>query len=205
MKYFLILAAVFSFNISWCIQIVEDTVSVSFIIKMTRVFKEFLTTMSLDVIMGYSFYYILGYYVDNIVISKKTRRLIYLLGVNGFVVTAVLEWIVAIKTNEPHQHCYNNFSVNVALEAIAVFTWFKYHDFKITKLHGVIETISKYCFGAYLVHALIIEIFEWPLGITAISFNPPVAVLIMGTMVFASSIIISAILNHIPYVGKYLV
>ena len=38
--------------------------------------------------MGYSFYFVLGYYLDNFELRKKYRILIYFLGVLGFAFTS---------------------------------------------------------------------------------------------------------------------
>ena len=59
------------------------------------------------------------------------------------------------------------------------------------------KKMSKYSFGAYLVHALIIEQLDKQLGLNTLSFNPVLAVVFITVTVFAVSFGISAVLSRI--------
>ena len=85
---------------------------------------------------------------------------------------------------------------------IAVFLMFKYVCLSENK---IITTLSKYSFGAYLVHALVIEkLNEW-FGLNTLSFYPGLSVPIISFLVFIISYAISAVLHLIPVVRNYCV
>ncbi|QIO84970.1 acyltransferase [Pediococcus acidilactici] len=64
----------------------------------------------------------------------------------------------------------------------------------------IIESISKYSFGIYIVHVIVLKIFEKFLGTSCIFIN---LVTIIG--VFASSWIITYVMAKIPYLNKLVV
>ena len=86
-----------------------------------------------------------------------------------------------------------------------MFTFFKYRKYKCEKLNSIIEKMSKYSFGAYLVHVLIMEQLDKRLGLNTLSLNPILAILMISVIVFIISFIISALLNKIPIIKKYVV
>ena len=64
--------------------------------------------------------------------------------------------------------------------------------------------ISKYSFGIYLSHLLIMNLLK-TLGLNTLSFNPILSVPIISIIVFIISLIVSFILNKIPKVNRYIV
>ena len=69
---------------------------------------------------------------------------------------------------------------------------------------GIIFLLSKYSFGAYLIHPFVISVLKY-LGLNTLTFNSLLAVPIIGVIVFCGSFLISGILNHIPILNKYIV
>ncbi|MBQ3449860.1 MAG: hypothetical protein IJG34_08220, partial [Synergistaceae bacterium] len=63
-------------------------------------------------VLGFTGYFILGYYLNNIAISKKAERIIYALGVLGFAYTVLMSAIASLIKNEPFVFFGNN-TVNV--------------------------------------------------------------------------------------------
>lgn len=162
-------------------------------------------SMNMHIVLGYISYFVLGYYLDNIALNKKRRIVVYVMGLLGFGSTIVLDLIVALKTQKYCDNYYGNFTINVLLEALAVFIWFKYRHYENDRLNAFIQKIAKYSFGAYLVHALVIEQLNTRIGLNTLSFNSILAVLCIGAIVFVVSFGISAILNHISVLRKYIV
>ena len=72
-------------------------------------------------------------------------------------------------------------------------------------MNAIIIELSQCSFGAYCVHALIIEQLKNQLGLNTLSFNPALAVLSIGVIVFAISFSISVLLNRIPITSKNIV
>lgn len=203
-KYYLILAFVFAFVVPEVTTLINDFGD-ELIIKGVGVIAGDINKMNMHIVFGYASYFVLGYYINKINLSKRQRILIYVLGILGFTFTVVVDLIVAIKTQVYCNHYYGDFDVNVLFESIAVFVWFKYKKYNLHRLNSFIQKLSKYSFGAYLVHALVIKQLFIRFGLNTLSFNAVFSVICIGVLVFTVSFVISAILNQIPVVRKYMV
>ena len=207
MKYFLKLSFIFAFLIPWVLKIVNDFVGSnnSMIQKMVTTIDSNLMNMGMSMVLGYSFYLILGYYLDRIEIKKDVRVMIYVAGILGFIFTVVADAGLSIKTQVANSNYYGNFEVNVLLEVIAVHTLFKYHTFQNEKVNQFVVVLSKFGFGAYLIHTFIIESMAAILHFDTLSMNAWISVPLISIIVFGVSMGISAVLNHIPVIKKYCV
>ena len=203
-KYFLALSLIFAFVFPELFMLAKDFGN-DLIIQGSKAIKTDVKNMNMHIVLGYVSYFVLGYYFDKIKLGKNQRIIIYVLGLAGFIFTVVVDLAVALKTQTACGRYYGNFNVNILLETLAVFTFFKYGKYESDKLNAIVLKMSKYSFGAYLVHALIIEQLNIRLGLNTLSFNPVLAVPSIGVIVFAVSFTISALLNRIPVVKKYLV
>ena len=203
-RYFLLLAFLFSFFIPSIMTLIKDFGSEN-IIKVANAFYSDVSSMQIRVVMGYVGYFVLGYYLEQISFTKKQRIVVYLLGLFGFAFTIGMSSIVSLKLQSECDHYYGYFMLNVLFEAIAVFTFFKYIKYNNDKLNNVIKHLSKYSFGVYLMHALILEQLYRRVGLTTLSFNPILSVVCISFIVFLVACVLSALLNHIPIVKKYIV
>ena len=168
----------------------------STLIKVIEIVKLTQWDLNMNIVLGYASYFILGYYLNKVDLSKIARKIIYGLGLIGFVLTICLSSVVTLKTQISCENYFGYFNVNVMLESMAVFVWFKYRKHSV-KLYPLIKKLSKFSFGAYLVHVLIIDQLNIRFGLNTLSFNPILAVGFIGVIVFVVSYVISAILNHI--------
>ena len=122
----------------------------------------------------------------------------------GFLITifgtAIISKIKMTATN-----IYNEFYINVLLESIGMFVLIKNIKFDINpKYTNMIRLLSKYSFGVYLVHDLILtELVKN--GLTTLTFNPIISVPCIVLIVYIMSLIISIILNKIPILNKLIV
>ena len=82
-----------------------------------------------------------------------------------------------------------------------VFVFLKYRDFSNEKFNQIIKKLSEYSFGACLVHVFVLD----RIGITTLTFNPVISIVIMTVEVFVISFLLSGILHKIPVVKKYIV
>ena len=203
LKYFLWLSFVFVFLLPQIVTLANDFASERLIQIVQNIYGK-ICSIDLHMVLGYVFYFVLGYFLNNVEMSKKQRRYVYLLGAVGFLLTIVLDLAVALKTQTCCQNYYSYFSINVMLESIAVFIAFKYAKFKNDKVYRIMTILSKYSFGAYLVHVLVIELLSKK-GLNTLSFNPIVSVPIIGIVVFVISYLISAVCNKIPKINQYIV
>lgn len=201
--YFLGTSFIFWFLIPQIVTLIRDFGSEKLIAVTNAVYEKF-TGMQLSLVMNFVFYFILGYELSKIRFSKKSRIIIYILGIIGFAFTIVVEWIVSIKIQAPTQAYYGNSCVNVLLESLTVFELYKNIHFKNGKISKIIIRFSEWSFGAYLVHVLVLERFVKH-GFNTLSFSSIIATPVMVAVVFLCSFTISAIIHCIPFFKKYIV
>lgn len=203
-KYYLILALIFAIVIPQVNTLINDFGS-DILINGMFLLNNNAKVMQAYMVLGYVGYFVLGYYVNKIDLNKSGRRHIYILGLVGFATTIVLTLSVSLKAGEANENYYLPFTVNVLLEALAVFTWFKHRKYNHERINFFVQRLSKYSFGAYLVHALVLELLKQITGLNTLSFNPILSVCCISVLVFVLSFAISGVLNHIPVVKKYMV
>ena len=203
-KYFLVLSFIFAFLFPELITLGKDFGN-NAIISGAELFDNVINKMNMYMVLGYAGYFILGYYMNKINPDKLQRIVIYLLGLSGAVFTVVVNLKGALKTQTAFDHYYGYLNVNVMLEAVAVFVFFKYGKYGKDNLNVFMERLSKLSFGAYLVHVLIIELLDNQLGLNTLSFNPALAVISISVIVCVASFLVSAVLNKIPIVNRYMV
>ena len=154
------------------------------------------------------FYFIYGYYlniknIDNII----NRILIYFCGIIGIIFTTKISYDFSILKNKKIDY-YNFKYLNIFFYATSLFIFFKYnlaHSKNNNKLYNYSRYISKYTFGIYLIHPLILENFLWKFKLHALKINLLYLIPINTLIVFMLSLISSIILKNIPFIGKYIV
>ena len=200
--YFLVLALIVSFIIPEINTILKDFGNE----QITNIF-EMITRIinNLGIVSWYAGYFVLGYVLNRINISKKVRFILYSVGVLGALFTIIMTLIVSIKTQTASNSYYIWFNVNIMIQAIAVFVFFKYKEYKSEKVNAIIQKLSKYSYGVYLIHLIFLEKLDTIFGINTLSFNPILSVVLISVIVYAISLIISAILNNIPIINRYIV
>ena len=202
-RYFLVLSLIFTFILPQIITFIS-----LFSEQASSGISDIWNKVTYHFTLGYVSYFVYGYYLNKIEIKKKTEWLIYLLGILGFAITIMGSAGLSIVNHAADETFFGNFTVNVLLESTAVFVFIK----KLSpltcageKTKNILQKLSKYSFGAYLVHAMVIEQLANIAKLHALSFNPVISVLVIGAIVFVVSYAISVILNHIPVLGKYIV
>ncbi|MCQ2524187.1 MAG: acyltransferase family protein [Lachnospiraceae bacterium] len=210
-KYFIIIGVIFTCVIPTLYNIVADfgSPSLNSVVNAIRWnHDQGLFFMPL----GYSFYFVLGYYISNKEISKPIRYLCYAISVLGYVMEVLLERFAVLKSGDILVTYYESLSLQVFMQTLGIFIFFRYLPLRGRKINGFISKAAKVTFGSYLVHVLLMEQLNARLGIntlTLISPASPVSVAIttpvIAILIFAASLLISAILSHIPVVNKYLV
>ena len=201
--YFLILTLLFNFLVPSAISIIQDFGG-SVINRLMGPFIQKMTLIDLSLVIGYSAYFISGYFFSTTDFEKKQRVIIYFLGILGFAATIFLSQAVTFKNGEPSDRYYGYLCTNVMMEAAAVFIWFKYRSYSNAKLNVIMNRMSKYSFGAYAVHVLILHQLNYR-NILSSDAYPVLSSLGIGLITFVGSYLISALLNNIPFLKKYIV
>ncbi|MBQ2661914.1 MAG: acyltransferase family protein [Clostridia bacterium] len=215
-KYFLLLSFIFVFLLPELKNLALDfgqvffntlpeggTLADKFIVAINKIYDN-IATINVHTVLGFTGFFVLGYYINKTELSKKQRAGIYILGILGFIFTIIVTAFISIKTQSLNQNYYEVLTVNILFNGIAIFTWFKYRSYPHLKLNRFVKKLSDYSFGVYLVHALVLEQLE-RFGLNTLSFNPLLAVICIGSLVTVISFAISACLHKIPIVNKWLV
>ena len=158
--------------------------------------------------LGFVPYFVLGYYLARKEFSLTAKRVLYALGVLGFVLTVVLTSFASRLQGAATELFYGYDSLNVLFVCVGLFVFAKEHlNFPnlSEKCHRCIRALSRWSFGAYLVHPLFIESFDIFLHFNTLSLNVFFSVPLLTLIIGALSFLVSALLHQIPFVKKYFV
>lgn len=187
-RYFIILGFVFTMLLP---QII-DTLS-EFFPVMTS-FK-IISFMNLKYVSGYSLYFILGWYLNQI--HYKNKKIAYIIGIAGAIIS-VVGTVIFTSYNKSATLYYDNFYINIFMIAIAVFVAFKDVDTSKAWLRKSVYQFSKYTLGIYAVHFAVIVFLERIVDFNSAVINIPVRFVIV-TLVSA---IASWVMSKIPVLRK---
>ena len=193
LRYFLLLSFFFAYllpELAALIALVTNRAGASL--------QAVLAFVDLRFVMGYPSYFLLGYALNRRTIGRREELAIYALGAAGFVFTVAATRAVSLRMAAPFGQFYGPFSVNVLLSAIAVFTFFKQHPVPDGALRRAIRRLSGGSFGAYLIHALLIDSLACELGIDTLSFAPMLSIPALAMLVFVGAYAASLLLGRIP-------
>ncbi len=196
LKYYLIISGVFTFAMPLLLKVANSST-----------FAEAYGKMNFHFTLGYSAYFVLGYFLASTDFSKVGRWISYLLGVLGLTAIFGMTVYSSVRTGRNDFTWWDNFSPFIMLMSVGLFVFAKYElsRIKVGKTFGkIISELSKCSFGVYLVHAFILERVGH-YGISVLSFNAVLSVPAIALLVFAVSYVISFVINKIPFINKYLV
>lgn len=200
-KYFLILSFIFGLVIPEIINILN-----LFNTDWSATLGQVNYNIGVSLITGYSFYFLLGYYLHNN-IKNINPRLICFIGVIGFLSTVIGSMVSSSYQNTVSEIFYDYLTANVLFESVIIFYFIYRIIVNISFLDAhthLISKLSKYTFGIYLVHPFFIRILRSvhnPLE----NFNMFIYLPLTGVIIFILSLIASSVLNHIPILKKYIV
>lgn len=203
LKYFLMLNFVFSFAVP---QIINISAMVNS--SLGEFFSYYVDKASIFLPLGYSGYFVLGYYIVNIEISKRKEYFLYVFGGVSLIITFLGTAFISRLNGVATSLLYDYLSVNVFFESVGVFLIIK----RLFSARGSTEIserriahISNACFGIYLVHVLTIQLFERFDFMEGIEGNAVAWVIIASIFVFLFSMVISLLIRKIPKIGKLIV
>lgn len=205
-KYFLVLAIIFTFIMPEAAEVISI-----FSEECGTIANGLVSRFQPNFVAGLTFYFLMGYFLNNLKITPKIKRLLYALAIFGLIWGQSLSVVASFVTGSPNETFYatggsnetfyEHISVCGLCVSMAVFIFFKE---KFNRPSRIIRTLSKYTFGTYLFHAFVISVFKH-LGFTPLIFNPIISVPVIFVIVFVISFSVSALLNHIPVINKYIV
>lgn len=160
-------------------------------------FNHALNLVGFGKIIGYSFYYVLGYYLHHKIFSKKEQKRIYLASLVGLLITFFATWCLSVVISSPTTIFLKDLTINNALMSIGIFTVAKYYASN-NKVSGLLIQISKYSLGIYVVHALLLENLFIHLPTLPILLEIP----IVAVLCFLACLITVFCLRKIPFLRK---
>lgn len=155
--------------------------------------------------LGFSCYFVLGYYLYKYKVYKRTKRWVYILAIVSVVLQIIGTFFISNQLGTGHELLYETFRPNIVIQSIAVFLFVKDLPLKVNfseRTKSWIFTLSRYSFGMYLVHDLFNILFS-KIGFTATSFNSFFAIPICSVATFILSFMAVWVLDRIPVIKKY--
>lgn len=200
-EYFLLLSLVFTFFVPTALDVSKLVLfsKNANILKIVAAIENVLNAkMLLFLVLGYTPYFILGYYLKNVKISKKMEFCIYLLGIIGWISTFILT-MQASKIAGKKINFYNYKYLGVLCESIAVYVFAKCRMSLVQgKLYQkVVTVLSNASLGVYLVHVMVLDkVYK----IIPVATLPTLLVVpTLALITFIISVVISMLINEIPY------
>lgn len=161
--------------------------------------------INLNVVLGMTGYYVLGWHLYRTELTKKQETAIYLAGLLALCFTIFAASNLPIPEGQSTEFYQKYPKPNVILESAALYTFFvkrickaRFSDW----LAGWISLLAENCFGIYLIHALVNEFVCT--GSWKEAFSPFLAVPVLVFLIFAISAVIIIPLRKIPFVRKHL-
>lgn len=192
MEYFIILFLLFEFLTYFgaYLPVIGNTVA------------EVLIKTNFHFALGYSGYYILGYYLYKYGIPDGLEVLLYVLSVVLLIAAGVATVHRALLEGTNEEWYTKYLMPNIAVEAAAIYTVFtkrvSKHHFSDRAVKWI-SKLSEYSFGVYLIHALILE-FIGMTGFTTYGSLFVFPVIVIATVVISN--ILVGLLRKIPLIGK---
>lgn len=151
----------------------------------------------------YTGYLVVGYYLSKSEIKIQGIRwyssCIFILSI---IVSAVVTYLLSKEAHKPDLRMYSYLNLNSIVQTIAAFLWIKDSTIKNKFTAMLIQEISNYSFGIYLVHIMVIGIF-FNHGIFWTMAHPLISLPLVTLMTLITSFLIIYILRKIPF-GKYI-
>ena len=168
---------------------------------------EVLRKFKMSAAIQYSGFYILGYYLNKYPLDKKFRIPVYILGFLSIAATALATVYFSFSAMNAQSQYLEYLLPTTMLSSCSLFIFIQNACAKRSfsdKKKQVIAALSKYSFGVYLCHIFVINTFN---RLDIIKLELPYIVIfsiaLISTVIIST--IVSAILNHIPVLKKYIV
>lgn len=148
---------------------------------------------------------VLGYYLDKylpIVKSKRTSLLLSLLLTTMLVFTAIGTFVLSKQSNNAVQTLYAYFTPNVMVATVCIYLLFRSNTQKNGISRVVLHFISKYSYGIYLSHILVLTILSFA-KIDSMFIHPIIGISVAAFLCISISAGIVYVINKLP-LGKHI-
>ncbi len=196
-KYYLVLCIIFIFLFN----------TINLFPSLSNILSKTINRMDIKLMSGFSSYFVLGYVLSTNNISKKFRRIVYIMGIFSLFLTIFINGYISYKLNVPGMWMYDNLSLNVFMMTISIFIFIMY-NFKNIKMSlffsKIIYILGKYSFGVYIIHIFLLS-HMIHLGVSPFFCHPIISIPITSFIIFIISYIIIYFIGKVPIMNKYII
>lgn len=155
-------------------------------------------------VLGFSGYYILGYYLYKYPLKKKYELFLYVIGGTLLIGSSIYRCYLG-SLNDWQKNMYNFVSPSVVIFSASIFCFFVKRVSKIkfsNKTLKIIDKLQELSFGIFLVHLLVVEsLMHSPFFYSSL-LSEPIMRIIRTIITFVLSALITQVLRKIPRIGK---
>lgn len=155
-----------------------------------------------QVVVGYAGYFLLGYYLSRVSLTRKQRHILYWLGVFGLLLCIGGNIATSFYLNKSCDLFMEaNLGPHVIMMSTALYVWMKAHaDSLQSRLAGFMNYVRKDLFGIYLTHAI------WLIVFNRSSFrflcSQAITLPIICIVIFILSLYTTKLIRQIPFLRK---
>jgi surface polysaccharide O-acyltransferase-like enzyme len=167
------------------------------------ILERYITDIDVSYFSDFIGYLVLGYYlsVKTFKYSKPTiNRAAILLILIGVIITIAGTYYLTNRDGKFNQYFYGYMTLNTVMVSAGIFLFFK--NSNNAKSSKIIDFISKYSYGIYLVHVLVLFYLS-KIGIDFSFMNPIFSIPLVTLLCLALSTLIIYGINKLPY-GNYI-
>ncbi len=134
--------------------------------------------------------------------DRKTRAIIYLLGLLGMLANAAVTLLASQRVGATDLRFSDPLTLMTFFVAASIFTFFR---FQVSQVHFserarcLIANLSRLTLGVYLIHPLVSFFLGKTFGLTLLSFNPILSVPMLTLLVFLLSAGVIYGLKKLPF------
>ena len=148
--------------------------------------------------LGFTGYFVLGYYLKTVTLSGKVQAVIYLAGLGGLLFTIFGSAAKAYAVGVPYGY-FDPQLPNVVCMTIAIFVFFQYNGGRFAnRFHKAVNTVSGCTLGVYLLHPLLMVIFE-KIGFYVMMCPLVLSIPIVTIVIFTVSLCITWCIKKLPF------
>jgi len=183
--------------ISLCFQFLTPVINAVSKLGLNLSFiSEWTDKFHLDFFGGYTTYFIVGWYIVNVGIKQKWKRvIIYLLGI-----ISVAAIILYVHFTGDYTDVYQELGIPVFIYSVSLFLAINNISFNLKEnVAKKIVGLSKLTFGVYIIHVMVLYIFS---NLLPYSKYSGIYIVVLFVSVTVVSFLVSYIISKIPILKK---
>ena len=150
--------------------------------------------IDLHIVIGFSGYFLLGYYLHEVTLSQRIRKIIYVLSIFSCIITVEGTSYFSMIHSKTYGILLGNFTPNVLFMSIGIHTFVKYYLSDILEKIPFLQLLSKHSLGIYLLHPFFIAVISKIFHIETFLGNTLLCIPVTTALVFCFSLMASVVL-----------